>query len=284
MTGVEPAPYAPPMRSTVLLDESVHIDAGQADVWAAIADYAFDEQWRGGLSAMVPDPPGPPAVGTRVHEVVRFAGRTFTTDSTVTDVDPGSAYEFAGNGTSGEIRGRRSVRPDVKGTGSSFAYEIELKPPRGLRALTPLLTPVLRAGLRRDLRRLKALIETGQRAAGGNGRPGSPCALIEFPADQPERALRFWTGLLGAELTAREAEEGAGWQTRSSGTAVGVHARGRGPGDTSSLPYFHVDDMPAALAQVEALGGGVIHPGEQFAICRDSEGSPFGLTLRLSAR
>jgi hypothetical protein len=26
-----------------------------------------------------------------------------------------------------------------------------------------------------------------------------------------------------------------------------------------------------------ALGGAVIHPGERWAICRDSEGSPFGL-------
>ena len=35
--------------------------------------------------------------------------------------------------------------------------------------------------------------------------------------------------------------------------------------------------MAEALRRVEALGGGVIHPGEAWAICRDSEGSPFGL-------
>ena len=35
----------------------------------------------------------------------------------------------------------------------------------------------------------------------------------------------------------------------------------------------------AALEQVTALGGSVIHPGAQWAICRDSEGSPFGLAL-----
>jgi predicted enzyme related to lactoylglutathione lyase len=59
-----------------------------------------------------------------------------------------------------------------------------------------------------------------------------------------------------------------------------VHARGQGPGDTFSLPYFAVDDLPEALGQVEALGGTVIHPGERWAICRDSEGSPFGLAAR----
>ena len=59
--------------------------------------------------------------------------------------------------------------------------------------------------------------------------------------------------------------------------AVGVHARGRGPGDRVSLPYFAVDDLPAALERVDRARRQVIHPGERWAICRDSEGSPFGL-------
>lgn len=106
---------------------------------------------------------------------------------------------------------------------------------------------------------------------------GSPLALIEFPADDADRARRFWSGLLGIGLESRTAAEGEGWQTRSTGAALGVHARGRDPGDSFSLPYFKVDDVAAALAQVEALGGSVIHPGVAWAICRDSEGSPFGL-------
>jgi predicted enzyme related to lactoylglutathione lyase len=106
----------------------------------------------------------------------------------------------------------------------------------------------------------------------------SPVALIEFPADDPERALRFWSGLLGLTLEPRS--KGEGWQTPHGGAAVGVHARGRGPGDSFSLPYFEVDDLPDALAQVPSLGGSVIHPGEIWAICKDSEGSPFGLAQR----
>ncbi|MFL5870545.1 MAG: VOC family protein [Solirubrobacterales bacterium] len=103
-------------------------------------------------------------------------------------------------------------------------------------------------------------------------------ALIEFPADDPGRALAFWSGLLGAELEPRSGDQGAGWQTSSpSAPAVGVHERGRGPGDTASLPYFGVEEMAPALERVEALGGSVIHPGERWSICRDSEGSPFAL-------
>jgi predicted enzyme related to lactoylglutathione lyase len=102
-------------------------------------------------------------------------------------------------------------------------------------------------------------------------------SLIEFPADDPDRARRFWSGLLQDELAERAQGEGEGWQTRSEGPAVGVHARGRGPGDSFSLPYFQVGDLPEALERVLALGGSVVHPGERWAICKDSEGSPFGL-------
>ncbi len=103
-------------------------------------------------------------------------------------------------------------------------------------------------------------------------------SLIEFPADDTARARRFWGGLLGAELEARSGAEGEGWQSRSPGPTVGVHERGRGPGDSFSLPYFTVADVGASLERVVALGGTVVHPGERWAICKDSEGSPFALS------
>ena len=106
----------------------------------------------------------------------------------------------------------------------------------------------------------------------------SPVALIEFPADDLERARGFWSGLLGLALEPRS--EGEGAQTHAAPPAVGVHTRGRGPGDSFSLPYFEVDEMASALERVQALGGSVIHPGEAWAVCKDSEGSPFGLALR----
>jgi predicted enzyme related to lactoylglutathione lyase len=105
----------------------------------------------------------------------------------------------------------------------------------------------------------------------------SSLSLVEFPADDPERARRFWAGLLEVELEARGEGEGEGWQTHGGGPAVGVHARGRGPGDSFSLPYFAVSDISEALESVQALGGSVVHPGERWAVCKDSEGSPFGL-------
>jgi predicted enzyme related to lactoylglutathione lyase len=105
-----------------------------------------------------------------------------------------------------------------------------------------------------------------------------PVPLIEFPADDPERARRFWSGVLGAELAPRPSDAGAGWETNGGDLRLGVHQRGPGPGDTASLPYFTVADLPATLQRVQDLGGSVIHPGERWAVCRDSEGSPFALS------
>ena len=79
------------------------------------------------------------------------------------------------------------------------------------------------------------------------------------------------------DLTPRDDAAGSGWEANTDTLRLGVHERGRGPGDTASLPYFTVADVDAALERVRDLGGSVIHPGERWAVCRDSEGSPFAL-------
>src|SRR5829696_1852948 len=104
-----------------------------------------------------------------------------------------------------------------------------------------------------------------------------PAPLIEFPADDADRARGFWRGVLGLDLTPRVKDAGSGWETDTDGLHLGIHERGPGPGDTASLPYFTVADLDTTLERVHEFGGAVIHPGERWAICRDSEGSPFAL-------
>jgi len=108
------------VSSTVRVEESVQINKPPAAVWDAIADYGFDIEWRKGLREMTPDPPGPPASGTKVHEVVRTSGRDYVADTVVTELDPGVSYRFEGAGTIGGLRGGRAVRADVPGTGAVF--------------------------------------------------------------------------------------------------------------------------------------------------------------------
>ena len=85
--------------------------------------------------------------------------------------------------------------------------------------------------------------------------------------------------MLGLELEERGPETGSrAGRPSSAALRLGVHERGKGPGDTVSLPYLAVDDMSTALERVIELGGEIIHPGDRWSICRDSEGSPFALS------
>jgi hypothetical protein len=144
---------------TVHVTESIEINKPPAEVWAAIADYSFDLKWRKGLTDMTPDPPGGPAPGTKVHEVVRTSGREYIADTVVTDLDPGVSYRFTGSGTIGGLAGARTVRAEPDGTGAVFTYEIELEPEGRMRLLRPILGWMVRSGLKKDLRTLKDLIE-----------------------------------------------------------------------------------------------------------------------------
>jgi hypothetical protein len=151
------------MGRTVHVEESVRIARPAAEVCEAIADYGFDRDWRNGLLDMTPDPPGPPALGTRVHEVVRSSGRDYVADTVVTELDPGSSYRFEGSGTIGGLKGGRAVRPDESGTGAVFTYSIRLQPTGGMRLLGPLLGPIVRSGLKKDLDTLRTLLEDDRR-------------------------------------------------------------------------------------------------------------------------
>jgi hypothetical protein len=150
------------MSATIHVEESVAIARPPGEVWDAIADYGFDPEWRGGLREMTPDPPGAPALGTKVHEVVRSSGRDYVADAVVTDLRPGVSYRFAGSGTLGGLSGGRAVRADAAGTGAVFSYAIDVEPQGGMRLLRPLLGPMVRSGLKSDLRRLKTLLEDGR--------------------------------------------------------------------------------------------------------------------------
>ena len=167
------------MRATVVT-ASVQIERPAGEVWDAIADYSFDLQWRLGITEMTPDPAGPPQEGTRIHEVLRSAGMNFVTDANVFDVDPGVGYRFTGTGTTGIVRGLRRVEPESEGC-SRFTYQVELQPRRHYRALRPLLKAALGSGLRKDLQRLKEIME--------NGPTGAVSGAVEQTSVEPVRQL-----------------------------------------------------------------------------------------------
>jgi carbon monoxide dehydrogenase subunit G len=147
------------MAKPLVIEESVRIARAPDAVWAMVTDYASDHLWRPGITEMTPDPPGPPAVGTQVREVLQQGRRAFVTDSTVTGVGPAMTYRFSGAGTTGKVEGGR----EVVGSGaheSVFTYRVELTLTGSFRYLRPLVGATMRKGLRADLARLRTLLES----------------------------------------------------------------------------------------------------------------------------
>jgi len=147
------------MTKTLHTHVEVEIDRTPDEVWRVVSDYASDTRWRKGIVEMTPDVDGPPRVGTNVREVLRLAGKNYVTDTTVTETGPDLSYRFSGTGTSGDVRGRRTVVPNPVGT-AVFTYDVELEPRGVPRVAQPLLGRWLTHSMRRDLERLRHLIES----------------------------------------------------------------------------------------------------------------------------
>ena len=108
-------------------------------------------------------------------------------------------------------------------------------------------------------------------------------SFIEFGGRDAMTARSFYGKLFGWSF--EPGPGGGGYAIDGVGVPAGVHG-----GDEGASPYvfFHVDDLEAAVANVERLGGTVeVMPGGEdeatvatfgeFRLCRDDQGSPFGL-------
>ena len=146
------------MTKPISYQRSTIVDRPADEVWAHVADYAFDLQWRDGLTDMTPNPVGPPQTGTTVHEELRSMGATMINDTTVTMIGE-HAYRFVGGGPSGQVEGGREVIA-LDPTRSEFTYDINLTLNGPVRFFGFILRPILSRKLQTDLDRFRALAET----------------------------------------------------------------------------------------------------------------------------
>jgi len=106
---------------------------------------------------------------------------------------------------------------------------------------------------------------------------------IEFPADDTERAKRFYAAVAG--WTFDEVEGFPGYHMFRSGPASGGAIARRGEMAPQALRiYISVDSLEEAAAAAEASGGTVVEPPTEigqgmgrFAVVRDTEGNEVGL-------
>jgi predicted enzyme related to lactoylglutathione lyase len=108
-------------------------------------------------------------------------------------------------------------------------------------------------------------------------------AFFELGVGDTERGRAFYEELFGWRFDT--GPSGGGFTIATPNVSGGMHG-----GDAGAAPllFFAVDDMEAALEQVVRLGGEVddidvegdeasIERFGRFKLCRDDQGSPFGL-------
>jgi predicted enzyme related to lactoylglutathione lyase len=108
-------------------------------------------------------------------------------------------------------------------------------------------------------------------------------AFFELGVEDVQRGRVFYESLFGWRF--EPGPSGEGFAIGAGNVPGGMHG-----GDKGAAPYlfFKVDDMDAALERVRELGGVVedmdVEGGEEsvarwgrFKLCRDDQGSPFGL-------
>jgi predicted enzyme related to lactoylglutathione lyase len=111
---------------------------------------------------------------------------------------------------------------------------------------------------------------------------GEP-SFFELGVGDAARGRAFYAALFGWEM--EPGPSGEGFTIETPGIPGGIH--GGDPGASAYL-FFSVDDIEAAQERVRELGGQVddsdiegdedsIARHGRFKLCRDDQGSPFGL-------
>ena len=104
-------------------------------------------------------------------------------------------------------------------------------------------------------------------------------SFFELGVADTDKGRAFYEGLFGWEF--ETGPSGNGWMLGTPGVPGGMH-----PNDPEAVPYvfFAVDDLDAAIARVQELGGEIVpfdHGDDtrfgRFEFCKDDQGSPFGL-------
>ena len=112
---------------------------------------------------------------------------------------------------------------------------------------------------------------------------GGELSFFELGVGDTDRGRSFYEGLFGWRF--ETGPSGNGWLIHTPNVAGGMHG---GDAGASVYAFFAVDDMDAALKRVRELGGTVeetdvgddeasVARFGRFKLCRDDQGSPFGL-------
>jgi hypothetical protein len=112
--------------------------------------------------------------------------------------------------------------------------------------------------------------------------PGASITHVEFPADDMERAKRFYSAVAGWEFQPMEGFPDYELFSTGDGTGGAIGGRGTSTG-TSIRIFISVPDLETARDAASANGGSIVEditevPGQgRYVIARDPEGSEIAL-------
>jgi hypothetical protein len=149
------------------VEEEIIIRRLPEDVFAFATAPENDRLWSSTAVERRVESDGPVQVGTRINAVDKFLGRRIESTFEVTEHEPSrrSAIKFV----SGPVRAEGTYTFEPASGGTRFRWALQAPPGLGGlylgRVTDPLVTWIFRRRLRRDLRRLKEVMEGAKSAS-----------------------------------------------------------------------------------------------------------------------
>ena len=131
------------------------------DVAAYMIDPAHDPEWIGGVREVRMETPPPLAVGSRVARVAHFLGRRVEYVNEVTELDPQRVLDMRSVKAPFPMRVTYTFEPRGPGGADGTTVRNRVRgAPGGFFALFgPLLAPMVKRSVRKDLERLRDIME-----------------------------------------------------------------------------------------------------------------------------
>jgi uncharacterized protein YndB with AHSA1/START domain len=130
------------------------------EVFAYATNADHITEWQPWIEKAWHNPEGPTAVGTTVHVVNRFLGRSSEAQSVVTEYQPNAAMVAEGSG--GPFRFRTTYRFEPVGNGTHLRCVIENQARGAAKLVLPVVTWAVGRQMAKSFESLQRVLESGQ--------------------------------------------------------------------------------------------------------------------------
>ncbi|HET9740637.1 MAG TPA: SRPBCC family protein [Solirubrobacteraceae bacterium] len=137
---------------------SIEIERPAGEVFAFVSEFPNNPRWQRGQRSCRWTSEPPLRVGSTYDQHARFLGRDMVNAFRVVELEPGRSVTFTSESGTFPLTITRTVEPLGAGR-SRFTEHVRGEPGGFFRIAEPLLRPLVKATIKRDFPRLKALLE-----------------------------------------------------------------------------------------------------------------------------